>query len=571
MNRWHASVDFLVVGSGAAGMTAAIRSSDLGGTTLVVEKAPLYGGSTALSGGVLWVPNNPLMAAHGIADTPDDALAYLDTITAGSAPAETLRAYVNAAPRMLATLAERSHVRFECLPSYPDYYPEARGGKPGGRSCEPAVLDGLRLGGELEHMRAMPAERQILGGRVAVQAADGHMLLTGGIPAAWFMLRRLGSYYANIRARRRGRRNTQLTLGAALAGRLRLSLMDRGVPLWRGAPLRELITEEGRVAGAVVERAGSRVRIRAERGVLLAAGGFERNASMRRQHQPHPTGDDWTAGCESNTGDAVPLGVAAGASLALMDDAWWCPCMLAPFPRDARVWIMIFEKNLPGGIVVDARGKRFMNEAAPYNDVVKHMYRANRPAAPAIPAFFVFDAAYRQKYPCGPIMPSSATPDFLLRKSLHRAFFEKDATLEGLACKIGVDPAGLSATVEQFNRCAAAGTDLEFGRGASLQDRYYTARAGRYRNPCLGPIARPPFYAVQVYPGDLGTKGGFRIDASARVLGQAGEPIPGLYAAGNCAAAVMGRSYPGAGGTIGPAMAFGFLAAEHALGAGHTG
>jgi 3-oxosteroid 1-dehydrogenase len=564
MTSWDASVDFLVVGSGGAGMTAALRAHDLGATTLVVEKAPLFGGSTALSGGVVWVPNNPLMAQHDIGDSTDAALQYLETVTAGTSSPERLRTYVETAPRMMATLAEGSHVRFECVTTYPDYYPEAPGGKAGGRSCEPLIFDALQLGTEFGRMRGLPPERLLLGGRLSVRAADGHLLLAGGLPAAWFMLRALARYYTNVRARRQGRRNTSVTLGRALVGRLRLSLMDRSVPLGLNTRLRELVTEGGRVAGACVERDGGLLRIQAKTGVLLAAGGFERNAAMRARYQPNPISDAWSAGCESNTGDSVDIGLAIGASVELMEESWWCPAMIHPFIHAAPVWVMIFEKNLPGSIIVNKRGQRFMNEAAPYNDAGKGMLRANTPDAPAIPAYLIFDNTYRRKYPCGPITPGYATPDRSLPKELEGNFFQKDNTLDGLARKIGVDPTGLLATANRVREFAITGHDVDFHRGDSLQDRYYTVNADG-PNPTLGPLAQPPFYAVKVYPGDLGTKGGFRTDTCAQVLTEANDAIPGLYAAGNCSATVMGRSYPGAGATIGPAMTFGFIAAEHAL------
>jgi 3-oxosteroid 1-dehydrogenase len=546
-------------------MTGALRAADLGGESLIVEKASVYGGSTALSGGVVWVPDNPGMARHGIDDSPEEGLAYLEAVTRGSSTTERLRAYIDTAPRMMTTLAEKSPVHFESLRTYPDYYPETEGGKRGGRSCEPVGFNALRLGEEFTRMRFIPVQKRIAGGRVMFGVEEGHRLLTGGVIAAWFLVRELFSYYTNLKARRRGYVNTNLRLGPALVGSLRLSLMDRRVPLWLDTTVKELVSENGRVVGAVIEREGGLVRIKARKGVLLAAGGFERNAELRQKYQQGPIGNRWTVGCESNTGAALDLGVAVGASLGLMDDAWWCPCTLAPFPATSPSWIMVFEKNLPGSIIVNKRGKRFMNEAAPYNDVVKSMYTANTPEAPTIPAAFIFDATYRRKYPCGPMLPGYAAPDRLVSNELKESYFEKDGTLEGLARKINVDVEGLLDTVRRFNRFAATGEDLEFGRGKSLQDRYYT-RETKFSNPTLGPIEKPPFYAVQVFPGDLGTKGGFRTDARARVLTEGGEPIPGLYAAGNCSAAVMGATYPGAGATIGPAMTFAFISAEHALG-----
>jgi 3-oxosteroid 1-dehydrogenase len=561
---WDVCVDFLVVGSGAAGMTAALRACDLGAEVLVVEKASLYGGSSALSGGVVWVPNNPLMRRLGIRDSVEEALTYLEAVTRGSSSRDKIRAYLQAAPRMMSALSESSHVRFECLTEYPDYYPEAPGGRSGGRSCEPATFDALQLGAEFVRMRFLPPQRMIMNGRMMVNVKDGMRMLKGGLPAAWLMMRRLCQYYANRRARRQGPRLTDVNLGEALIGRLRLSLMQRNVPLWLETPIRELLCDSGRVVGALVEREGRTLRVQARRGLLLAMGGFEHNAKLRRRYQPEPTGDQWTSGCDSNTGDGLELGTAVGGSIDLMDDSWWCPAMLAPFPSGKLVWIVIFEKNLPGCIIVNRAGRRFTNEAAPYNDVVKEMYSADASGTPSIPAFLVFDAKYRKKYPCGPLMPAYAVPDRFAPASFKEGLFKKDGSLEGLARKIGADPAGLRETVRRFNEFAARGQDPEFHRGESLQDRYYAPR-GEGPNPTLRALDRAPFYAVEIYPGDLGTKGGFRTDTRAHVLDEDGDPIPGLYAAGNSSAAVMGRSYPGAGATIGPAMTFGFLAAEDAV------
>lgn len=564
MGSWDHSVDFLVVGSGAAGLTAALRAHDLGGEVLVVEKASLFGGNTAISGGVIWVPDNPSMRAAGIADSLEEGLCYLEAITDSSTTKEKLRAYLETAPRMIEYLAAHSHVRFECLPHYPDYYPELAGGKPGGRSCEPAFVDALKLGPEWFRMRALSHERLILGGRLTIKATEARNLLAGGWATIGFMLRALLQYYMDFPARlRRFPRARWLSLGGALAGGLRCSLMERGVPLWLDTPVVELVVEDGCVTGALVERDGKPLRIQARRGVMLGTGGFEHSEALRAQYGPAPSSTQWTGGCDSNTGDMLAIGQAVGGSVDLMDEAWWCPSMRVESSSDP-VRVVIFENHLPGSLIVNRQGRRFMNEAAPYNDIGKDIYAAHSEHSPAIPAFLIFDALYRKRYPCGPMRPGYATPDRALPKSLEGSFFEKADTLDALATKLGVDSDGLVDTVRRFNAYALEGKDPEFGRGDSLQDRYYSV-AEDLPNPNLAPIEKPPFYAVKIYPGDLGTKGGFRTDTQARVLDAGDAPIPGLYAAGNCSAVVMGRTYPGAGGTIGPAMAFGFLAAEHAL------
>jgi 3-oxosteroid 1-dehydrogenase len=556
---WDETVDFLVVGSGAAGMTAAIVAHDHGARTLLIEKSPVYGGNTALSGGAVWVPANHLMAGVGIQDSAADALLYLQAVTAGSSTPEGLRRYVEAAPQMVRYLEEHSQVRFEAVASYPDYYPEEPGGRAGGRTLEPAELDAMLLGEAWRLQRRRKPYSKLMS-FVSMKIGDAAALMSGSREALSLMARLAFRYLTNWRARVRRLGNTCLTLGPALAGRLRLSLLERGVPLWLGTSLRELVTENGRVVGALVEREGRLLRVRARQGVLLASGGFERNAALRREHQQRPIGGEWTVGSESNVGDAISIGEKVGASLALMDEAWWTPVFVPPtleYPVP-----MIIEKGLPGSLIVNKGGERFMNEASPYNDVVKQMYAAHA-REPSIPAYFVFDRNYRQHYACGPVRPGFAQPDWSLSQAVRESFLTRARTLPRLAAKLGLDADRLVATVERFNAMARTGVDEDFGRGESRNDRYYTnPTVGP--NPCMAPLDTPPFYAVEVYPGDLGTKGGLRTDVDARVLTGGDEPIPGLYAAGNCSASVMGRTYPGAGGTIGPAMTFGYLAARHA-------
>ena len=340
-------------------------------------------------------------------------------------------------------------------------------------------------------------------------------------------------------------------------------MLDRGVPLWLNARASSLIARDGRVIGAEVVRDGKSLRIQARRGVLLASGGFERNLEMRERYQQHPITAVWTAGNPHNLGDGIRMGEAVGGALGLMDEAWWTPVTMLP---NEYAWLLVVEKSMPGGILVNRAGQRFTNEAAPYGDVVHAIYAANTGEAPTIPCHLIFDARYRRSYPVGPLGPSKLQPDSSIGNRLRREFLHKAGTLAELAAKIGVDARGLEQTVERFNCQARAGDDADFGRGRSRYDRYYSDAKIR-PNSSLAPIVEAPFYAIAVYPGDLGTKGGLVTDAHARVLTAAGSVIPGLYAAGNCTASVMGASYPGAGGTIGPAMTFGYLAAAHAAAA----
>lgn len=557
---WDEVTDFLVVGSGGGGMTAALVAHDSGARTLVVEKGKKFGGSTGMSGGALWVPMNDHLRECSIADSREEALVYLRHVTGGSVPEARLVAYVDNAAEMVRYLEARSRLRFAPCSTYPDYYPEWEGGKPGARTIEPVPYSARRLGAHADELQR--SEQGLVLGRMGLTAVEAKTLVRFSFWSYVLMFWILARYWLDIRARRKGRADDRLTLGTSLVARLRHSLLDRGIPVWLDAKADELVMENGRIVGAVVTRGGKAVRIRAERGVLLAAGGFERNLVMRRQYQREPTSDAWTAGNPNNQGDAIRMGQAVGAAVDLMDDAWWTPVTMIP-PNFA--WLLVVEKSMPGSIMVNKAGRRFTNEAAPYVDVVNGMYSANDPASPSIPAHLIFDARYRRSYPVGPLGPSKLQPDRAIGGRLKNAgFLKKSTTLSGLAEKIGVDPKGLAETVERFNEYAKRGKDEEFHRGESAYDRYYSDEKVR-PNSCLAPIAEAPFYAIEVFPGDLGTKGGLVTDEHARVLDTSGAPIPGLYATGNCSASVMGRSYPGAGGTIGPAMTFGYVAARHAV------
>ena len=333
---------------------------------------------------------------------------------------------------------------------------------------------------------------------------------------------------------------------------------DRNVPIWLGSPAAELIFENGRAVGAVIEKEGKTVRVEARRGVLLAAGGFERNLEMRKEYGPSPASVGWTAGNEDNTGDAIQMGMKAGAGTALMSEAWWTP--VTQYPGTTSGWVLVVEKSLPGGIFINGAGKRFTNESAPYVDVVVEMYKDHQKTGNSVPGWMVFDANYRHNYIAGPVGPGKALPDSTLPRKLRKDFLVKASSLDELAQKLGVAPQSLQSTVTRFNEMAKTGKDLDFGRGESASDRYY-GDARVKPNPCMAPIDKAPYYAIPLFPGDLGTKGGLLTDAQARVLRDDGEVIAGLYAAGNSTASVMGRTYPGAGGTIGPALCYGFLAA----------
>jgi 3-oxosteroid 1-dehydrogenase len=536
-------VDVVVAGSGAAGMTAALTAAHLGLSALVIEKAGSFGGSTARSGGGIWAPGNSVLRAAGVADTPEQARAYLAHVAEG-VPAARREALLEYGPEMLGLVLAETPVRFAWVPGYADYYPEAPGGLSAGRSIEPVPLDGRQvLGAELARLA-----RPYLPSPVAITQAEYRWLSLGRHPRGVRAAVRVAGRAA--RARLRGQR--VLSMGQALAAGLRAGLAASGVPVWLDTPLTGLEVTDGRVTGVRATRDGEPVLIRARRGVLLATGGFERNEDMRRQYQRAPIGTDWTTGATGNTGDGIRAGLDLGAATGLMDDAWWGPSIALP----GGPYFCLAERSLPGCILVNGAGQRFVNESAPYVDAVHAMYDADTPENPHIPAWLIFDQRYRDRYVFAGLPPHRPLP----RRWYAAGSVVRADDLAGLAQAAGVDADGLVKTVARFNEFAAAGRDEDFGRGDSAYDRYYGDP--RLANPNLAPLARPPFYAARIVPGDLGTKGGLCTDEYARVLRADGTPMEGLFAAGNASAAVMGHSYAGAGATIGPAMTFGYIAAR---------
>lgn len=552
------SVDVLVVGSGAGGMTAAITAHDRGLDTLLIEKAELFGGTSAMSGGVIWIPDNHLMKAAGIPDSAAEALDYLAALTTGEVPPTKLAAYVQHAPAMVRYLEQHTETRFNAAAEYADYYEHQPGYKPGARSLDPKPFSLRKLKEHGDEIR-LPSTKGIFG-RINMTAIEAHTITRSTRARNFFILWRLLLHFLDIPFRLKGKRDNRLVLGQALTGSLRASMLKRGMRLWLNTGLDELIVEGGRVAGAWATRDGQRIAIRARKGVILACGGFGQNASLRQQYQQHPIGSEWSSANPFDKGDGILAGQKIGAQLAFMHCAWWSPSIILP---NGNPEALIIGKSLPGGIFVNQAGQRFANEAAPYEDVVKAQYRANA-VSPAIPAYMIFDARHRNHYTLanGRIYPGKMQPDDKIPEEFkHSDFFTKADTLEALAQKMGIDAKGLCASVERFNRFAETGKDEDFQRGETAQDCYYSDPDTGFPNPTLAPLREAPFYCIKIWPGDLGTKGGLKTDEAARVLDTSDRPIAGLYAIGNASGSVMGNSYPGAGSTLGPAMTFGYLAA----------
>ncbi len=548
------ATDVLIVGSGAGALTAAVTAAHSGARVLVVEKSNRYGGTSAISGGGLWIPASMNAKRLGVDDSADDAYLYMKTMIGEQVSDRRIRAFIDAAPEMLEFLQRNTHVSYEAIP-YPDYYTEQPGAKRGYRTQSPKVLNGAKLGDDMYRMREQP-RGAMAQGRYTMSIPEARKFLTQAPGWRLTLLKVVIAYYLDLPGRLKDRRSRRLTQGNALIGSLYLSLKELGGELWLDCPMTRLLERDGTVTGAVVAKDGQNVEITARHGVILAAGGFEHNAAMRERLLPKPTTPDWTASQENNTGDAIAAATELGAATDLMQHAWWIPVVHVPgWPRPMGIFA---ERSLPGLVIVNKAGRRFANEALPYLESGKAMYDAE-----SIPSWVVFDATFRKKYPFGPLGPGWATPDRFLPRKV-RELLLKAATLDELAARAGIDAAGLNDTIERNNRFAETGIDTDFHRGDSFYDQYY-GDASNTPNPCIARIGDAPFYALPLYPGDIGTKGGLLTDEHARVLHESGKPIAGLYATGNTSASVMGDKYVGAGATLGPAMAFGYLAARHIL------
>jgi 3-oxosteroid 1-dehydrogenase len=538
--------DVVVVGAGGAGMTAALAAARQGLDTLVVEKSSYFGGSTARSGGGVWIPGNYALKAAGEADDLAESKLYLDSIVGDVVPKVRRDTYIDRGAEVMDFVRENTPLRFTWVPEYADYLPEAPGGRPRGRSVEPIPVNAKFLGDELDRLH--PAYGKAPANLIVTQA-DFRRISLGlrTLKGPLTMLRILTTRIVSMLLGRK-----MYAMGNALAIGLRKGLVDAGVPVEYDTELTDLVIENGRVVGVKVVHDGAAREIRATRGVILGSGGFEKNLEMREKYQPAPTSIDWTTGAESNTGGGILAGVTAGAQLDLMDEAWWGPTI----PLPSGPWFCLAERNLPGSIIVNAAGERFMNEALPYVEAVHEIYKGEETGITHVPSWMIIDQRYRNRYLFAGLSPRQPFPGHWYKSGAIR----KGASLAELAAEIDVPAEALTATVERFNGFAGTGVDDDFHRGESAYDKYYSDPTVK-PNPSLHRIDHGPFYAVKIVPGDLGTKGGLVTDERARVLRADGSVIDGLYAAGNCSSAVMGNTYAGPGATIGPAMTFGYLAA----------
>ncbi|WP_104107733.1 FAD-dependent oxidoreductase [Nocardioides sp. 616] len=524
-----AAPDVIVLGSGCAGMMTALAAADAGASVALYEKADVLGGTTALSSGVAWLPGNKYQAEHGVEDSVDDGRAYLTALSHGMILPEFTDAFVGTVNEMLEWVEERTPLRMRLVPGYPDYHPEFPGGKPGGgRSTEPELFSFDLLGEWAE---------KFLGFRRSMYVGETPV---GG-----------GTGFLTPEEEKR-RADEQLEgLGRGMLGALLKGLLDRGVEVRTGTAAVRLLTEDGAVTG--VELADGR-RVGARRGVVLATGGFERDPDLVRSFLRGPVSN--SPGAPTNTGDGLRMAMRVGAALGVMREAWWVPVVTIPgFSGEQYsghgVQLVQRERTLPRTILVNGDGRRFTNEAANYNALgaVFHAFHPTRFAYENQPAWAVFDQGFVEQYGGYGVPPGGEMPEWMARA---------DSVAE-LAEMIGVPAEQLTATVERWNELCAAGHDDDHGRGDSAYDGWCGDR-NHYPGTAatLGPIDQGPFYASPVHASSLGTKGGPQTTVDCEVLDVDGAVIPGLYAVGNAMAAPTGMVYGGAGGTLGPAMVFGY-------------
>ncbi|MFL6817505.1 MAG: FAD-dependent oxidoreductase [Bradyrhizobium sp.] len=557
--------EVLVVGSGAAGMSAAITAAHRGLKVVISEKEEKFGGTTARSGGWLWIPGTSLARGWGIVEEPDQARTYLRHEAGNAFDAARVDAFLSAGPEAVDFFISQTSLQFDMPLVFPDYHAEAPGGAQGGRSMVTRPFDGRELGPLIDKLGAPLPELTVFGMMLGSGKEIIHfMRATKSAASALYVAKRLSRHLRDVIRHGRG---MTLTNGNALAGRLAKSAADLDIPLWLSSPVRELIVEDGAVRGAMVQRQGRPVRVHARRGVILACGGFPHDIDRRRAMFPH-AGDGsahYSPAPRGNTGDGLRMAEAAGARVEdnVPNAAAWVPVSLTK-RKDGSAGVMphFIDRAKPGVIAVMRDGARFANEANSYHDFVQQMVKAARPNE-EIAAYLICDHRTLRKYGLGCVPPFPMP----LRRHLRDGYLMRGDTLQALAMRAGIDKAGLQASVAKFNAAAASGQDAEFGKGSRAYNRFQ-GDALHGPNPCVAPIEHGPFYAIKMVIGDLGTYAGIRTDANARALDAEGNPIPGLYAVGNDMASIMGGNYPGAGITLGPALTFGYVAGKHVAGGG---
>ena len=558
--------DVLVVGSGAGGLASAVAAAHRGLKTLVVEKEPVFGGTTARSGGWMWVPGNAPARRAGIEDSAEKAKTYLRHETGEHFDEARVDAFLEAGPKAVDFFEQSTSLQFDLGPTFADYHPKAPGGMDAGRSIVARPFDGRELGGEIKRLRPPLAEITFLGMMIGSGKELLHFFNVTRSPVSAFYVAKL--FVKFLRDMAFHGRPMRLMNGNALIGRLAKSCFDKGVPIWTRAPVRQLIRDDrGAVVGALVDTVKGTVEVRAAKGVVLAAGGFPQDPVRRKAMFGHAeSGHEHASPAPpGNTGDGLRLGESVGAQVEseLPNAAAWVP-ISRPLRRDGTLGTFphFVDRSKPGVIAVTRSGRRFCNEADSYHDFGQSLTKRIAEEGGEICAFFVCDHRVLRKYGLGHVKPAPVPYGHHLKSG----YLFRGETPQALAAEIGADPKQFAETIRKYNEHARTGEDPEFGRGTTSYNRSLGDPEHK-PNPCVAPLETGPFYAVKVVMGDLGTFAGLRCNQNAQVLGDGGRPIPGLYAAGNDAASIMGGNYPGGGITLGPAITFGYIAARHMSGA----
>lgn len=544
-------VDLLVVGSGT-GMGAALAGSEEGLNVLVVEKTDVVGGSTARSGGAFWIPPNEVLRKGGAESSPEEVLTYLEAVVGDSAPKKRWEAYVENGKDTVDMLSRTTPLDFFWAEGYSDYHPENPGGSAEGRSVEAKPFDASVLGDERGRFRPGMMEAPV---PMPVTGADYKWMNLVKKSPAKGLPRVLKRAAQGVGGKVVGRE--YMAGGQALAAGLFAGVISEGIPVWTRTELKDLIVEDGKVVGAVLNQDGEEVRVRARNGVVLATGGFDHNLDMRREHQGPLVEEDLSLGAEGNVGDGIKVGEEVGADTALLDQAWWFPAF-APLPGGLPQ-VMLAERSLPGAFMVDENGERFINEAIDYMTFGQTVKDRMSKGETNGDIWMVFDQKYRNSYiMAGSLFPGMPIPD----EWYETGIAVKGSSPSELAKAMGIPVGQFVKSIDRYNTLAHLGVDHDFGRGSNAYDRYY-GDPNVAPNPNLRPL-EGNLYAVKVVVSDLGTCGGVVADEKARVLDQDGNVIEGLYAIGNTAANAFGNTYPGAGATIGQGLVFGYIAARDA-------
>jgi succinate dehydrogenase/fumarate reductase flavoprotein subunit len=559
MARQETEYDVVVVGTGASGMSAAVTAAHEGLKVLVVEKAPVYGGTTARSGGWLWIPGTHLATEQGITEPDGAARTYLQHEATTHFDGARVDAFIENGPKAVKFFTEKTCVQFDMPPVFPDYHAEAPGGLPGGRSMVTRPFDARELGDRVAQLAPPVPELTVFGMMLGSGKELWHFLRAfKSLESFWYVTKRFARHFMDVVRHGRG---MTLTNGNALAGRLAKAAMDLNVPVWLSSPVKKLIIEGDAVVGVTVQRDGQSVDIRVRRGVVLACGGFPHDIERRKALFPHaPTGrEHFTPSPELNTGDGLRLAEAVGGWVdsTIPNAAAWCPTSVTQRPDGTQgVMPHFIDRAKPGVIAVTQSGRRFTNEALSYHDFVQHLVQACK-GSKEVTCWLICDHAHLREYGLGCVAPFPLP----IGKHLQSGYLKRGQSLEALAREIGVPAAALQEEVQTFNRDAVKGVDTQFGKGSTAYNRYQGDSLVQ-PNPCMAPIQTGPFYAIKIVVGEIGTFAGIATDASCQVITKDRRKVKGLYAVGNDAASIMGGNYPGAGITLGPALTFGYAVGQ---------